>query len=31
VPPKQPIAYLRYAWKLNSLELVLRLRGEQKR
>ncbi len=30
VPPKAgAIAYLRYAWKVNSLELVLRLRDEQ--
>jgi aspartate/methionine/tyrosine aminotransferase len=30
VPPKAgAIAYLRYAWPLNSLELVLRLRDEQ--
>jgi aspartate/methionine/tyrosine aminotransferase len=30
VPPKAgAIAYVRYAWKLNSLDLVLRLRDEQ--
>ncbi|HET7295358.1 MAG TPA: aminotransferase class I/II-fold pyridoxal phosphate-dependent enzyme, partial [Vicinamibacteria bacterium] len=30
VPPKAgAIAYLRYAWPVNSLELVLRLRDEQ--
>jgi hypothetical protein len=30
VPPRAgAIAYLRYAWPLNSLELVLRLRDEK--